>query len=230
MDLRKPVVIEAVMSEVERPALAAASALLAKCLHAASGVDWPVETRWRDLLPSIRLEDRPDALILSLLPYVMRERELFSETEARVRKDLSWMVEHAAGSVMICTVFRFVAGPEGRHMHSGLARVEQIRRLNRLAAQLSHDLGVGVIDIDRTFAHIGGRPLGSDYRLQTKLAADVGAYAIVSSLLAVGLDDRLEPELQERAKKFHGEMTDIVRMVGRHLASSGRIAGSHGRG
>ncbi|HZC15316.1 MAG TPA: hypothetical protein VE309_01000, partial [Caulobacteraceae bacterium] len=141
--------------------------------------------------------------------------EPFAETEARLNARVADLARGAA-PVLICTIFRHVAE---RRTPSGYRRLERIRRLDRLAAELSADLGVGVVDIDRAFAHIGGRLLASDYRLSGRLAAEVAGHTLVRSLLSLGLDDIIPPEVQERAKAFHGSLREINTLVSRRLAA-----------
>ena len=76
-----------------------------------------------------------------------------------------------------------------------------------------------VIDIDRAFAHIGARALGTDYRLSGRLAAEAGGHALAWSLLALGLDDVIAPEVQERASAFEGGLREINTLVSRRLAA-----------
>ena len=96
--------------------------------------------------------------------------------------------------------------------------LERIRRLNRLAAELSRETGAYVADIDRAFAHIGARTLRSDYRLQGRLAAEVGGHAIAWTLLSGPLDDWIEPEIQQAARTFLGGLQQIDALVNRRLA------------
>ena len=153
-------------------------------------------------------------VVLSLIQEVDRD-EPFSATETRLRARLTELVGSGA-PVLVCTVFRQVAE---RRTPEGSGRLERIRRLNRLTAELSHDLGVTVVDIDRAFAHIGGRVLASDYRLGGRLAAEVAGHTLVWSLLSLGLDEVISPEVQERAMAFHGGLREINRLVSRRLAA-----------
>jgi hypothetical protein len=120
--------------------------------------------------------------------------------------------------VFVRTVFRHV---RDRAKDGGAAHlVERIRRLNRMAVELSHELGIAVIEIDRAFAHIGGRALESDYSVTGPLAAEVSGHTTVWSLLSFGLDDIVDPGLQEKAKALLGGLSRIDALVSQRLASS----------
>ncbi len=94
---------------------------------------------------------------------------------------------------------------------------ERIRRLNLFALELSHDTGVGIIDIDRALTHIGARQLGADYRLAGRIAAEVAAHTIVGSILLAGLDDAAAPEVLHGAAQFQGALWQIGTLLQRRL-------------
>jgi hypothetical protein len=115
----------------------------------------------------------------------------------------------------VCTVFRYVTNmPEPGTPTARAKTVERIRLLNLLAMQLSHDTGVNVIDIDAALAHVGARRMRTDYRLAGPMGAEIAAYTMVLTILAVGLDNIVPPEIQERAWKFHAKR----QLDGRRLA------------
>jgi hypothetical protein len=87
--------------------------------------------------------------------------------------------------------------------------MERIRRLDLMVAHLSHDFGINVVDIDRMFAFVGARRLGTDYRLHGDAAACIAGFAITSAFLEVGLDDAVPTDVLERARE--------------HLRRSGQI-------
>jgi hypothetical protein len=209
-----PIAIEAAAGEPERPALLAGAQQLAESLAAATGSDWPIQLRFWDPDAAITASGPRSVVVLSLIQEVDRD-EPFSATETRLRARLTELVGSGA-PVLVCTVFRQVAE---RRTPEGARRLERIRRLNRLTAELSHDLGVTVVDVDRAFAHIGGRVLASDYRLGGRLAAEVAGHTLVWSLLSLGLDDVISPEVQERAMAFHGGLREINSLVSRRLAA-----------
>jgi len=206
--------IEAETDEAERPAILAGAQQLAEALAAATSAEWPIQLRFWAPGEAAATSAPGAVLVLSLLPEAGRD-EPFAETEARWRVRLADLVTGSA-PVLLCTVFRHVAE---RRSEDGARIVERIRRLNRMAAELSHDFGVNVVDIDRAFAHIGGRTLQTDYRLSGRLAAEVGGHTLTWSLLALGLDDIIPPKVQERASAFEGGLQQINALVGRRLAA-----------
>jgi hypothetical protein len=206
--------IEAVVDGAERGALSASAEQLGECLGAATQGSWPVELRFHESIGALEAPDRPTLVICSLLADLDRhDDEPIATTEARWRKDLAALPDGFL-CVFVCTIFRCTTlARGGRHVDGMPALAERIRRLNLLAAELSHDAGVGVIDIDRVFAHIGARALATDHRLSGPLAADVAGHAIVSGLLAMGLDEVAAPEVQARAKHFHGDVSTVLQYV-----------------
>jgi hypothetical protein len=209
------IVLEALVDDAERPALIVAAELLSESLGQASGGPaWSVRLGLHAPGAGLGADTGPTAVIVSLLPEVASLGEPIAETEARWRVYLGGLL--AAGvPVLVCTVFRHVAGRPAAGAPSPV--VERIRRLDRMVVDLSHEFGVGVIDIDRAFAHIGGRTLQTDYRLAGVLAAEVAGHAIAWSLLSFGLDEAVDPDLQEKAKAFLGGLPQIDALVGRRL-------------
>jgi hypothetical protein len=207
-------VIEAEVAGSERPFVLAGAQQLAEALAAATGSEWPIQLRYRDPGTAVAASAANTVVVLSLLPEVDRD-EPFAETQARLAARVAGLVQGTA-PVLVCTVFRHVAE---RRTAAGQAKLERIRRLDRLAAELSADLGVGVVDLDRAFAHIGGRVLASDYRLDGRLAAEVAGHTLAWSLLSFALDDIVPPEALERAKAFQGSLREINALVSRRLAA-----------
>jgi hypothetical protein len=201
-----PLAIEAVVHPVERPTLVAATRQLADVLSTASGVPYSIALRFGDALASVgRQEGRRAIIVASLQLEVPGRDEPLSETETRWRDGLSSLTAPDLASAFVCTIFRHVAGPDRA------AIIERIRRLNLLAATLSHDTGVNVIDIDRLFALAGARKLQTDYRLGGPRAAEFAGHTIVAGILAAGLDDFFPPEIQERAKQAQGAMLERLK-------------------
>lgn len=105
-----------------------------------------------------------------------------------------------AGSVFLCNVFRHVPGRLPLPSNGRLPSLrERIRRMNLIAADLSHQTGISIVDLDRGLARHGGRELHTDYRLLGDSAAAAGAAILVSTLFRAGLDEHLAPEVQEKA-------------------------------
>lgn len=87
-----------------------------------------------------------------------------------------------------------------------------------MAADLSLAYGLGVIDIDRAFAHVGGDILLTDWRLQGDLAAEVAGHTMAWSLLSFGLDDVIDPAIQESARVVLGNIHQINNLLVKRLA------------
>jgi hypothetical protein len=209
-----PIRIEAEVDACERPAILAGAQQLAEALKAATGADWPIQLRYWEPGAAPATSEPGSVIVLSLLQDVDR-KEAFAETEARWRARLAALSKGTA-PVLICTIFRCLAD---RRTPGGLERIERIRRLDRMAADLSHDLGATVVDIDRAFAHIGGRVLKTDYRLSGRLAAEVAGHALVLCILSLALDEVVSAELQDRARTFQGGLREINTLVSRRLAA-----------
>jgi hypothetical protein len=212
-----PIVIEAVVDAAERPALAAARVQLAECLQAASGHAWPIELHFRTSIAALGGAGRPTLAIVSLLPELARNDEPIAQTAARW-KTLLGLLAGVVPTVLVCTIFRHVGhdGPGGERTKNA-PLLERIRKLDLFAAELSHDTGVGVIDIDRVCAHIGARALQSDYRLAGRIAAEVAAHTIVAGMLATALADTLPAVVLERAQQYQGDLSSIFAYVDRRL-------------
>jgi hypothetical protein len=211
-----PISLEALSDPAERPGLIAAAEQLSECLSAASGGQaWPVRLNFLAPGAEVAASPAPTAIITSLLAETLRPDEPIDQTKARWRGHLEQLLATGA-PVFVCTVFRHV---RARAADGSVTPVlERIRRLNLMAAELSHELGVAVIDIDRAFAHIGGRILQTDYRLPGVLAAEVAGQTTVWSLLSFGLDEVIDPDLQEKAKAVLGDLSQINVLVSRRLS------------
>jgi hypothetical protein len=236
-----PIVIDAVVSDSERPALIATAEQFGECLGAATGGEWPVSVRFRDSLASIDVRDRPTLVIASMLPDLAGDEPLRA-IAARWRDQLSSLAPMNLAAIFICTIFRRLADPDTADSNRPLSkspanpqsarsanrlsdaasdarrlRLERLLRLNLMAIELSHDTGAGVIDIDRLFAHLGAGPLATDHRLTGRVAAEVAAYAIVATIVSFGLDDIMSPQIQEQAMRSQGNHWNIGRLVERRL-------------
>jgi hypothetical protein len=214
MSTLQPIVIQAAVDVRERPAVIAGAQQLAEALRVAAGVDWPVQLT---LFDPGRLGEPPagSVAVLSLLADAERE-EAFDDTQARWRDQAGALTARGI-PVLVLTVFRAVGD---RGSVSGQRLLQRIRRLNRMALDLSHALGVNVVDVDRAFAHIGARILGTDYGLGGRLAAEVGGHTLTLCLLTLGLDDTIPPDVQERARAHHGPLREINTLVRRRLAAA----------
>jgi len=211
-----PLALTAIVTQAEQAGVIAAAEQLSSCLgHAAAGASWPVQLHL--LAPgSPPPRPPPSAIITSLLVDVADPSEPIAKTTERWRDDLARLA--AAGApIFVMNVFRHVSGRAGDGSVSPV--LERIRRLDLMAVRLSHQLGVCVVDIDRAFAHIGARTLQTDYRLGGVLAAEVAGHALAWALLSFGLDDVVDPELQEKARASLGPLSEIDALVSRRLAA-----------
>jgi hypothetical protein len=214
-----PITIDARVDAAEYPGLTAAAEQLSECLGLAAGEQgWPVSLNFRAPGDKIAASPVPSAVIVSLLPDVGRLEEPTVETEARWRVYLG-QLQSSGAPVFVRTVFRHVSDRVREGVTSPV--LERIRRLNRVAVGLSHEFGVAVIDVDRAFADIGGRVLKTDYRLGGALAAEVSGHTTVRSLLSFGLDQVIDPDLQQKAKAILGDLRKIDVFVNRRLRGHG---------
>ncbi|HEY3798150.1 MAG TPA: hypothetical protein VGL58_07330 [Caulobacteraceae bacterium] len=204
----------AAVDPAERPAMAAAAQQLAEALTTGAGEAWQVSLA--TVAPGARFSGDGEVVIASLLPEAARADEPIELTEARWRGRLielgGW-----ASAVTICTVFRLVSdrGEAGRQT------LQRIRRLNLMAVRLSHELGVGVADLDRALAWLGARRVGTDYRLRGSAIADeVAGHAVAWALLSCGLDAVVDPQLQMQAKAVLGDLHRIDALLARRLGQA----------
>lgn len=217
MSAAGPICIEAVVDDAERPALVAAARRLREAFFAASGSHREIRLRFAPSPTEIEVRESPTVAVVSLLPEVARDESL-SSIASRCRAQLSALQQSAALTVFLCTVFRHVARATQEHAPREREKtIERIRRLNLLAAELSHDTGAGVVDIDRAFAHVGARTLQTDYRLGGALATEAAAHTIVWTLLSAGLDDAAAPEILQRAMQSQGPLWHIGGLMSRRL-------------
>ncbi len=203
--------IEAVVADQERPAVAAGMEQLVECLYAGCGDTWTVRVALRPNPAAIDVR-RAQIIIASFVPEVASDEPL-RQLEKRWRATLSLLVQAGIPRIFVGTVFRHVANQIGQKDGT----IERIRRLNMLAIELSHDLGIGVVDIDRAFAHWGARALQTDYRLTGRIAAEVAGHTMVASMLSIGLDGIVPAEIQERARQFHGDLWTMDRRIQRRI-------------
>lgn len=222
-----PIAIEARIDPAEQAALIAGAEQISEHLSiAAGGPTWPVRLKLTPPGAPLAEDGPPHVIVTSMLPETRRLADPMPVVEARWRAELDRLTASGA-TVFVCTVFRHVAARTKDGSASPM--LERVRRLNRLAMDLSHAFGVGVIDFDRDLAHVGGRALHSDHELTGVLAAEVAGHAVAWALLSVGLDEVVDPEVQERAKAALGDMRGIDALINRRLARR-RAAGEPAQG
>jgi hypothetical protein len=186
--------LEALVAPGERGAVQRGAALLAHALSAADRTEWAVEYAY----PATRADMAPGpaAVVASLLGEVGRFEEDWGACEARLRETYRRLCSDPARPVYLFTVLRHVPAAVPRRMEI----LVRIRRLNLLAALLSHELGLLVVDIDRDLADIGARTLATDFRLGGPAAARAAAKSLAMTLLLAGLDETVPFALQEAAR------------------------------
>lgn len=204
------IVIAAVVDACERPVLERAARHLQSVLVAAGRPSTEVRVSFLDSLAAAAGEEAPAFVVASLLPELWHD-EPVPAVEARWRAALG-ALPSTWPPLLVCTIFRHVdpALPPDRRE----ALRERIRRLALCAIEISHDTGANVIDFDRTLAHLGGRPLRSDCRLQGDAAIEVAARTAVRSFLALGQDDLIDPDIATRAEALVGSPWDHSRALG----------------
>lgn len=160
-------------------------------------------------------DDPAHVNLVSMLDAISETRHDFATIEARWQAELEFFYSRSTGPIFICTAFRHV--PEGDAKQRTL---ERIRRVNLMIARLSQKHGIGVIDIDRIFAHFGARALHTDYRLDGPVAAKAAGEVIVDALLSEGLDEFFGPELLTRVRALRGDRAQSFKRIEASIASA----------
>lgn len=213
-----PIRIEAMISQAEGPALKAAAEQLSTCLGSAIKQVWPIQLGLRGAVADIETADPGAVVVVSPLMDAERVDEPWAAAEARWR-ERAHVLAGLGPPLVLCTVFRVVAGRVRLSPGGATPPVlERIRRLDRLIADLSRETGCYVAEIDRAMAHLGAARLQADYRLASRVAAEVAGHAIVWTLLSGPLDDIVPPEVQEQARAIQGHLTQIETLLRRRLA------------
>lgn len=186
----------------ERPVIVAVAEQLSEALTDPGEAGWPVRLRFvADGTP-------PPPIVIATLRGALDG----AEDAAQLRVRLMALRDGGAEAIFLCTLLRHVSDPARRS-----ALMRSIRTLNLAAVELSHALGLAVIDVDRVLALFGAMPLQTDYRLGGPAAAEVAAHVIVSALLGGGLDRWIDFARQERAIARHGDIHAIAAVVDRRL-------------
>jgi hypothetical protein len=189
-------VIAALLAPPELKAAEAALARLGAVLAEAAGCAPEVALHALQT-PAEAAALAPTAILLALhpvdpaLPWEAASAALTGRGEA--------IVQATNARVVLCTLFRHVR----RGPHEAALR-ERIRRLNRLAIELSRTTGAAVADIDRACAHVGARALRTDYRIEGAAAQEVAGEAIAAALLAEALDGHYAEHVLQKARRLLG--------------------------
>ena len=158
----------------------------------------PKAPEFRLLDPVAGGEDAPleqaNIILSSLLSEAqIQDQAPWAETEARIRQRYLGIAKTGPRHYL-CTVFRHVP-PDA--LPSLRAR---IRKLNLLAAELSRETGIFIIDLDRSLADVGARAYATDFRLGGPYATEAVAREIAATFLGTGFDAALAREARDRLK------------------------------
>ena len=185
--------IRALVQANERSAITTMARTLQERLAQAAAEPASVTCSFADSFWDLQKPHEPSIIITSLLLETDNYQGDWAELEGRLRTRYAALAEDAASIVFVTTVFRHVS--EGDAAQRELLRL-RIRRLNRLAADLSREYGIMVIDLDRDLADVGGRRLQTDYRLDGEYAEQVAARSMARAIVSAGLDNHVPFELQ----------------------------------
>jgi hypothetical protein len=197
--MRDPVTIsiKAVVGSNERPAIGTAATILERSLSAAADEPVTIRCQFEASLDALAGSGEACVIVASLLPEVASHREPWAAVESRLRESYRGLADADNVVLFLCTVFRHVSpGGEGDDQ----SRLIRIRRLNLLAAEISRETGLFVIDLDRSLADIGALKLQTDYRLDGKYASDAVAKVIALAIVSAGLDAYVSFDVQDAAK------------------------------
>lgn len=191
-----PVQLHALVTEGERPIVRSAAALLSAEI-AKAGAPFDLRCAFPRSLDDVGA-DGPAIVVASLLAEAEDVSEAWPAVAARLRASYGQAALRGDLRLFVCTVLRH-AGPGGSPEDRQARRI-RIRRLNLLAADLSRETGLQVIDLDRALSDVGARALRTDFRLEGMLAGQAAARCIALTLLSAGLDEHAPYEAQEAAR------------------------------
>jgi hypothetical protein len=219
--------IRALVHANERSAVAAMARTLERHLTEAANEPASVICSFAESFSDLQVTHEPCIVITSLLLETENYQEDWPDLEERLRSRYAALAADAADIVFVTTVFRHIS--EGDAAQRELLRL-RIRRLNRLAADLSREYGIMVVDLDRDLADIGGRRLQTDYRLGGEYAEQVAARSMARALVSAGLDNHVPFELQSLVQEalskeqltFSGPVTTEVAPSNVLVLKSGR--------
>jgi hypothetical protein len=198
MTLSAPILLRAVVAATEEPALRSAAEKLSSSLSAAAGEPFDFRCAFVGTIEAFEPVGEASIVITSFLSEVDGYEEPWPHVERRLRSAYATLSRRENLVVFVCTVLRHIA--RDGDTERAQARRIRIRRLNLFAAELSREMGIYVIDLDRALADVGARALETDYRLAGHYAAEAAAKCIALTLLAVGLDAYASFEVQDAAK------------------------------
>jgi len=183
-----PYRLAAICHENDKPVALAAAQQLADAVSKAMAAPWAISLNrctWDDCPP-----DQPLLLFLRADADI---DEPIAATDARWRQRLDARRSEARPPIFLVNLYRCIADPDAN------VSIARIRALDLLAIDLSRDYDLEVVDIDRRFALIGAKLIGSDYRCDGERAAQIAGHSIATAILACGLDAHLPADVQQRA-------------------------------
>ncbi len=192
MTAAETILLQAAVGPGEATAVAHAADLLASAL----GEGASVRVAFPESLETIDRAVDPCIVLTSLLEMAGDPDEPWTACEDRLRRHYEGLTRDPRVSVFVLTILRHVRNEEGGIDRS---RLNRIRRLNLLAAELSRETGVYVIDIDRALADIGAAVIGADHRLGGSHAAEAAGRCIASVVLSASLDGVIAFERSQAA-------------------------------
>lgn len=209
-----PRIVAAVGGEGQRAAMLAAGEQFSYCIGTALGADWPVRLRLiglddAEIPPGVALIAAPLEDLTSPAP--------IAATEAR------WVARiaryRAAGHdrILLCNLFRRAGADAG-----AVGGIERVRRLNRLAIELSRRLGVEIVDVDRLLGLCGARTIASAEGGGEAATSQLVGHAIAEAMLQGELGGCLEPAVQARASAIHGDSRNVSKLIARFLRPGDR--------
>lgn len=217
----EPIRIFAAVDQCEQRAIAIGAELLSRSFAGAmEGRSLPITMAIGLPLSAPKDDQPPHIIVTSMLNEVLGHFEDEKAVRERWCEYYGRLLEGTA-EVFVCTVFRHVPGRDPAAGKDETLR--RIRTLNLLAVQLSHSLGIRIADFNRVLAHFGARSLATDFRLSGDLATYVAGHTLASAILANGIDDLLDPQIQEQAREALGGLDDIpdqIRKLGRNARKS----------
>jgi hypothetical protein len=188
--------IKSVVGDNEWAPFGLAAKLLQDNLSTAVGETISVHCQFEPSVESLNGVDKGTIVIVSMLPEVANFREPWTSVEARWRERCRALMSADGAVVFLCTVFRWVPFDDA----AASSRLKRIRCLNLMAAELSRETGVFVIDLDRDLADIGAVQLQTDYRLGGQRVVDFVASSIALAVVSMGLSEDIPLDIQEVAK------------------------------
>jgi hypothetical protein len=193
--------VKAVVDTNERVAVGLAGTLLQSSLSSAASGPITVCCQFETSFEALKNAGDACVILASMLPEVNSHREPWAEVESRLRERYQALTSIDGAVVFLCTVFRHVSSGDGADQ----SRLVRIRRLNLLAAELSRETGLFVIDIDRGLADLGAVKLQTDYRLDGKYASNAVAKVIALAIVSAGLDAHISFDVQDVARQTISE-------------------------